>query len=90
MTRGLLHTPFDRRACCARPDSPRSPSVVHPARRGRPAFRAVHEVDLELHPGEVAGLVGESGSGKTTVGRAAVGPLPVSAGRAAGRRPSRR
>ena len=33
--------------------------------------------------GEVVGLVGESGSGKTTIGRAAVGLLPVVRGRAA-------
>ncbi|MEY4477247.1 MAG: hypothetical protein RJA31_751, partial [Actinomycetota bacterium] len=34
----------------------------------------------DIFPGEVLGLVGESGSGKTTIGRAVVGLLPVSAG----------
>ncbi|WP_226352290.1 ABC transporter ATP-binding protein [Pseudonocardia sp. ICBG601] len=56
-------------------------SVVHPARRGRPAFRAVHAVSLDVAPGEVVGLVGESGSGKTTIGRAAAGLLPPAQGR---------
>jgi peptide/nickel transport system ATP-binding protein len=56
-------------------------SVVYPGKRGRPALRAVHGVSLAVRPGEVVGLVGESGSGKTTVGRAAVGLVPVSAGR---------
>ncbi|GAA1872665.1 ABC transporter ATP-binding protein [Pseudonocardia ailaonensis] len=56
-------------------------SVVYPAKRGRPAFRAVHDVSLAVRPGEVVGLVGESGSGKTTIGRAAVGLVPVTAGR---------
>ncbi|GAA4990718.1 ABC transporter ATP-binding protein [Pseudonocardia tropica] len=56
-------------------------TVVHPARRGRPAFRAAHAVSLDVAPGEVVGLVGESGSGKTTIGRAAVGLLPAAQGR---------
>ncbi|MDR3360566.1 MAG: ABC transporter ATP-binding protein [Bifidobacteriaceae bacterium] len=50
-------------------------------RRGRtPAFRAVEDFNLVVGAGEVVGLVGESGSGKSTVGRAAVGLLPVAAG----------
>lgn len=56
-------------------------SVVHPAQRGRPAFRAAHAVSLDVAPGEVVGLVGESGSGKTTIGRAAAGLLPPAQGR---------
>jgi oligopeptide/dipeptide ABC transporter ATP-binding protein len=34
---------------------------------GRGALRAVDNVDLQLHRGEVLGIVGESGSGKTTL-----------------------
>ncbi|GLI28401.1 putative oligopeptide ABC transporter, ATP-binding protein [Agromyces rhizosphaerae] len=55
--------------------------VLEYPKRGRvPAFRAVDGVDLEIRRGEVVGLVGESGSGKTTIGRAAIGLLPVHSG----------
>jgi len=47
---------------------------------GRKAFRAVDGVSLELMQGETLSLVGESGSGKTTVGRAVMRVLPLSAG----------
>ena len=55
-------------------------SIEYPKRGRIPAFRAVDGVDLDIFPGEIVGLVGESGSGKTTIGRAAVGLLPVAEG----------
>lgn len=36
---------------------------------GRSTVRAVDQVDLELHEGEIFGLVGESGCGKSTLGK---------------------
>ena len=55
--------------------------VIEYPKRGRiPAFRAVADFNLEIYPGEIVGLVGESGSGKTTVGRAAIGLIPVKSG----------
>ena len=55
--------------------------VIEYPKRGRvPAFRAVEDATFDIMPGEVVGLVGESGSGKTTIGRAAVGLLPVHSG----------
>ncbi len=44
------------------------------------AFTALHEMNLEVGPGESFGLVGESGSGKSTVLRAICGLAPLSAG----------
>jgi peptide/nickel transport system ATP-binding protein len=55
-------------------------SISYPKRGKAPAFKAVSNVSLTIYPGEILGLVGESGSGKTTVGRAAVGLLPISNG----------
>ncbi len=55
--------------------------ITYPKQGRRPAFRAAQGINLRINPGEVVGLVGESGSGKTTIGRAAVALLPVSAGR---------
>ncbi len=55
--------------------------VIEYPKRGRiPAFRAVDSVSFDIRRGEVVGLVGESGSGKTTIGRAAIGLLPVHGG----------
>ncbi|GAA2554761.1 peptide/nickel transport system ATP-binding protein [Neomicrococcus aestuarii] len=55
-------------------------AIEYPKQGRVPAFRAVEHADLIVHQGEVVGLVGESGSGKTTIGRAAVGLLPVAEG----------
>jgi peptide/nickel transport system ATP-binding protein len=55
--------------------------VIEYPKRGRvPAFTAAKDVSFDIQRGEILGLVGESGSGKTTVGRAAIGLLPVKSG----------
>ncbi len=59
----------------------RAVDVDYPGRLGRPSFRALHEVTVEVAPGQVLGVVGESGSGKSTLGRAALGLLRPSNGR---------
>lgn len=54
--------------------------VDYPGGLGRPTFRAVRGVNLEIQQGEILGLVGESGSGKSTLGRVVVGLQPASSG----------
>jgi peptide/nickel transport system ATP-binding protein len=55
-------------------------TIEYPKRGRIPAFTAVKNFNLEIYPGEIVGLVGESGSGKTTVGRAAIGLIPIKGG----------
>ena len=55
-------------------------TIEYPKRGRMPAFVAVKNFNLEIYPGEIMGLVGESGSGKTTVGRAAIGLIPIKEG----------
>jgi len=56
-------------------------TISYPKRGRLPEFVAVRDFSLEIFPGEIVGLVGESGSGKTTVGRAAIGLLPIKSGK---------
>src|SRR5262249_43842676 len=55
-------------------------------------FTAVHEVDLEVAPGEILGLLGANGAGKTTLIRMLLGLVSTSEGEVTlfGDPPSRR
>jgi len=56
-------------------------TIAYPKRGRIPEFVAAKSVNLEIYPGEILGLVGESGSGKTTIGRAAIGLIPIKEGK---------
>jgi len=58
----------------------RDVTIEYPKRGRIPAFQAAKNISLDIYPGEIVGLVGESGSGKTTIGRAAIGLLPIKSG----------
>ncbi|MFW6695045.1 sugar ABC transporter ATP-binding protein [Streptomyces sp. MAR4 CNX-425] len=61
----------------------------HDGRAGEPVLRAegltrrheLHDVSLDIRPGEVVGLGGLLGSGRTETAKAVAGALPLSAGR---------
>jgi ABC-type sugar transport system ATPase subunit len=45
-----------------------------------PGVRALHEVSLELYPGEVTALIGENGAGKSTLVKVLTGIYQPDAG----------
>ena len=55
-------------------------SVIY-ADRGYEPLQAVRDVDLTVRAGETVAIVGESGSGKSSLVRAALGLVPMHAGR---------
>jgi ABC-type glutathione transport system ATPase component len=54
-------------------------SVDYPGKPG-----VLHDISLDLEPGEILGLVGESGSGKSTVALTILGLLPLKGGKVRG------
>ena len=52
------------------------PTTTASGRRSKSLTDVVHNVDLEVFPGETVAIVGESGSGKSTTVHAALGLLP--------------
>jgi len=73
--------PYQREAKPAPVITLENVTIEYPKRGRIPAFTAVKDFNLEIYPGEIVGLVGESGSGKTTVGRAAIGLIPIKEGK---------
>lgn len=49
--------------------------------KGGNTVKAVEDLSLTLHTGEILGVVGESGSGKTTLGKALVRLAPITGGK---------
>src|SRR5262245_57443494 len=57
---------------------------------GRPLLKALDDLNLEVHPGEIFGFIGPNGSGKTTTMKLLLGLLFPSSGtaRVLGRAPT--
>ncbi|GLF93046.1 ABC transporter ATP-binding protein [Streptomyces yaizuensis] len=53
---------------------------TYPGRGPDPARTVLHDIHLDVRPGETVGLVGESGSGKSTLARIALGLLAPTRG----------
>ena len=58
-------------------------AAVSYAERGRGRLNAVQQLSVTLRAGETVAIVGESGSGKSSLVRAALGLVPMHAGRVA-------
>ena len=59
------------------------PSILYTERLSKHfgALKAVHEVDFEVHPGEIHSIIGPNGAGKTTLFHLLTGFLPPTSGR---------
>lgn len=58
----------------------RNLTKVYPARRGSPAVRALHELNLNVAGGEIVALLGRNGAGKTTLLRILTTLIPPTSG----------